>query len=242
MSNKKKKNAVQIDRDVEIQGAKMFGKHVSKEKGKLLLLMTVLACAAPILLGLRLWDAIPELYETGLIGTNGEDDSLPRWAIVFVIPGLMCLLDLICHLQLGRYQKRMTIPPAKFRLIGRWGFPVISVLFAGGLIREAAGLKPLAMTYLTPCILGLVMMILGGQMYECKEGALVSLKFSFLQNDPILRKDVHRFAAWAWLVVGLCAIVLAQVSDLSGMIACGVMLLALLAPWVYGRSKAVSRL
>ena len=75
MSNKKKKNAVQIDRDVEIQGAKMFGKHVSKEKGKLLLLMTVLACAAPVLLGLRLWDAIPELYETGLIGTNGEDDS-----------------------------------------------------------------------------------------------------------------------------------------------------------------------
>lgn len=49
MSNKKKKNAVQIDRDVEIRGAKIFGKHVSEEKGRVLLIMTLLACAAPML-------------------------------------------------------------------------------------------------------------------------------------------------------------------------------------------------
>ena len=242
MSNKKKKNAVQIDRDVEIRGAKIFGKHVSEEKGRVLLIMTLLACAAPMLQGLRLWDAIPEIYETGLIGANGEDDSLPRWAVVFLIPGLMCLLNFLCHNQLRMSQKKMVLPKAHFRLVGRWGFPIISVLFAGGLVREAAGLQALAMTYLTPCVLGLGLMILGAQMYECKEGALISLNFSFLQNNPILRKEVHQFAAWAWLVVGLGTIILAQISDLSGMIACAVVLVALLLPWLYGRSKAVSSL
>lgn len=238
----KKKNAAQMDRNVEIQGAKMFGKHVSDKKGKLLLIMTLLACAAPMLQGLRLWDAIPEIYETGLIGANGEDDSLPRWAIVFVVPGLMCLLNFLCHNQLRLSQKKMVLPKAHFRLVGRWGFPIISVLFAGGLVREAAGLQALAMTYLTPCVMGLGLMILGAQMYECKENALISLNFSFLQNNPILRGDVHQFAAWAWLVVGLAAIVMAQVSDLSGMIACLAALAALAAPWFYGRSKAVSSL
>lgn len=242
MSNKKKKNAVQIDRETEIQGAKMFGKHVSREKGRLLLVMTLLACAAPLLLGLRLWDQIPEIYETGLIGANGEDDSLPRWAIVFAIPGLMCLLNFLCHNQLRMSQKKMVLPKAHFRLVGRWGFPIISVLFAGGLIREAAGLQALAMTFLTPCILGLGLMMLGGHMYECKEDALISLNFAYMQNNPILRKEVHQFAAWAWLLVGLGSIILAMLSDLSGMIACAVALVAMAAPWFYGRSKAVSSL
>ena len=240
--SKKKKNAAQIDRETEIQSAKIFGKHVSEEKGKVLLLLTLLACAAPALAGVRLWNAIPEIYETGLIGANGEDDSLPRWAIVFVIPALMCLLNFLCHNQLRMSQKRMVLPKAHFRLVGRWGFPIISVLFAGGLVREAAGLTALAMTYLTPCVLGLGLMILGANMYDCKEDSLVSLNFSFLQNNPILRKEVHRFAAWAWLLAGLAAIVMAMLSDLAGMIACVVVVIALVLPWFYGRSKAVSTL
>ena len=93
MSKKQKKSV--FDRETEIQGAKLFGKHVSKEKGRILLIMTLLVCAVPILGGLRLWDRIPEIYETGLIGANGEDDSLPRWAIVYAIPALMCLLNFL---------------------------------------------------------------------------------------------------------------------------------------------------
>lgn len=238
MSNKKKKNAIQLDRETEIQGAKMFGKHVSKEKGRLLLIMTLLACAAPVLLGLRLWNQIPEIYETGLIGANGEDDSLPRWAIVYVIPGLLCLLNFLCHNQLRMSQIKMVIPKAHFRLVGRWGFPIISVLFAGGLIREAAGLQAMAMTYLSPCILGLCLMMLGAHMYECKEDALISLNFAYMQNNPILRKAVHQFAAWVWLVVGLAAIILAMISDLSSVIACVAVLVAVAAPWVYGKIRA----
>lgn len=240
--SKHKKNAAQIDRETEIQGAKMFGKHVSKEKGRLLLGMTLLACAAPVLSGLHFWDAIPEIYETGLIGANGEDDSLPRWAIVFAIPALMCLLNFLCHNQLRISQKQMVLPKAYFRLVGRWGFPIISVLFAGGLIREAAGEQALALTYLTPCVLGLGLMILGAHMYDCKENSALALNFSFLGGNPILRKAVHRFAGITWLVSGLAVIMMAMLTDLLGMIACAVGLCSLAAPWLYGRSKAATTL
>lgn len=240
--SKHKKNAAQIDRETEIQGAKMFGKHVSKEKGRLLLGMTLLACAAPVLSGLHFWDAIPEIYETGLIGANGEDDSLPRWAIVFAIPALMCLLNFLCHNQLRMSQKQMVLPKAYFRLVGRWGFPIISVLFAGGLIREAAGEQALALTYLTPCVLGLGLMILGAHMYDCKENAALALNFSFLGDNPVLRKEVHRFAGVLWLTSGLVVIAMAMFTDILGMVACGVALLSLAGPWFYGRSKAANSL
>lgn len=240
MSNKMTKGP--IERDAEIQGAKAFGKHVSKEKGRLLLIITLLACLTPMLMGLRFWDSIPELYETGLITVDGKDDSLPRWAIVFVMPGLMCLLNFLCHNQLRLSQARLVLPKTYFRLVGRWGFPIISVLFVGGFIRETAGLSPLAMTYLTPAALGLGVMLLGSHMYECREGSFVSLGFAFMQGDSVLWADVHRFAGKLWLVVGLLAVVLAQLSDVAGMVACAMCLLSLFVPYFYARDRAAKRL
>lgn len=240
MSKKKTNNL--IDRDVEIQGAKAFGKHVSEEKGRLLLIVTLLASAAPAVMGLRLWNEIPALYETGIITANGQDDSLPRWAIVLVIPALMCLLNFLCHHRLRVSQQQMVLPKVYFRLVGRWGIPIVSVLFAGGLIREAASLTPLPMTYLTPAALGLIMMILGAQMYDCKENAVFSLPYAFLRGDPTLHRAVHRFAAHVWLAVGLIAVLAAQLGEMAGMLACFAALLSLLAPWLYGRSRAAKHL
>ena len=236
MSKKQKKTV--MDRETEIQGAKIFGKHVSEEKKRVLLIMTLLACAAPILGGLRLWDQIPEIYETGLIGANGEDDSLPRWAIVYAIPALMCLLNFLCHNQLRMSQKKMVLPKAHFRLVGRWGFPIISVLFAGGLVREAAGLKVMELTFLTPCVLGLVFMMLGAHMYDCREGSALSLNFSFLRGNSALHKELHRFAGLLWMIAGLAAIALAMATGTSSLITAVLLLAALAAPWLYGRSRA----
>lgn len=109
MSNQKKKKTA-AEREAEIQGAQIFGKHVSEQKGRILLVVTLIACALPMVLGVRLWEDIPELVASGLIGTDGKDDSIPRWMVVFGLPGLMCLLDLIAHFQLRINQKRMTIP------------------------------------------------------------------------------------------------------------------------------------
>ena len=57
MSNRKKREA--IPRDLEIRGAEIFGKHISGEKQRALLIVTLIACALPVILGLRLWDQIP---------------------------------------------------------------------------------------------------------------------------------------------------------------------------------------
>ena len=129
-AQKKKKVLNPISRQAEIEGARLFGKHVSKTKGRLLLAVTLAACALPVILGVRLWEEIPEIVPTGLIGADGKDDSLPRAAVVFGLPGLMCLLDLLAHIQLLVNQRRMTVPKPHVRLVGRWGFPIISVLFS----------------------------------------------------------------------------------------------------------------
>ncbi|WP_298022172.1 SdpI family protein [uncultured Dysosmobacter sp.] len=234
MSTKKKKTAG--EREIESESARIFGKHVSKQKAGLLLAVTLLTCALPMVLGIRLWNAIPEVVSTGLIGMDGKDDSLPRAAVVFALPGLMCLLDLICHAQLYGYQKRMALPPAKFRLVGRWGFPVISVLFCGGMILESAGRAALSMTFVTPCVLGLLLLILGGHMWDCPRNAKIALRFSFTENSESAWRAVHRFAGWLWLAAGLLVIAGTMAMTTSTIMTAVLVLIALAAPMVYGQS------
>ena len=57
MSNRKKREA--LPRDLEIRGAEIFGKHLSPEKQRALLIVTLTACALPMILGVRMWDRIP---------------------------------------------------------------------------------------------------------------------------------------------------------------------------------------
>ena len=233
MSNKKNKKLPGMTREIEMESARMFGKHVTKEKAILLLTVTMLACAMPIQVGLRLWDQIPEIVETGLIGMDGKDDSLPRAAVVFLVPGLMCLLNLICHGQLWFNQKRMTLPNTPVRLLGRWGFPVISVLFCSGLMLESAG-GGLTLPFLTPCVLGLALLMLGGHMWDCPRDAKIALRFSFTEENEQAWREVHRFAGWLWSIGGLLVLEATMLTESAHMTAAMLGLALLIVPPIYG--------
>ena len=67
-----------LEQQVNEEGIRFLGKHVSREKAAALFAATLLACAMPMILGVRDWARIPQMVTTGLVGINGEDDSLPR--------------------------------------------------------------------------------------------------------------------------------------------------------------------
>lgn len=76
-----KSNNKQLTRQQQELAAKYFGKHVAPATALIAVISAVLLCLAPILMGLRYWEQIPELIITGLKDPSGNDDSLPagRW-------------------------------------------------------------------------------------------------------------------------------------------------------------------
>lgn len=233
MSAQKKKQAADpAARQAEMESARLFGKHVSRTKGRLLLAVTLVCCALPVLLGLRLWDEIPEIVETGLIGADGKDDSLPRAAVVFALPGLMCLLDLLAHYQLMVNQRRMTMPKPYVRLVGRWGFPVISVLFCGGMMLQSAG-RAWDLPFVAPCALGLLLLLLGSHLFDCPRDSRVSLGFALAGRPGADWDAVHRFTGGVWLAAGLLAIAGTMAGTAWNAAVCGVLALAVPAVYVW---------
>lgn len=235
MSNRKQKTP--HERELEAQGARLFGKQVSEAKGKLLLAATLIVCALPVLLGLRLWDQIPRVVPTGLIGAEGVDDSMPRGVVVFGLPALMCVLDLIAHLQLRRSQRRQTLPPPVIRLVGRWGMPVISALFCSGMMMEAARFEdPLPLPFLAPALAGLGLLLLGSHMLDCPRSSRLALPFSSVESDETWN-GIHTFAGRFWLAAGLAVLAAAELGA-KPRTALALALAALLVPLVNGYLRA----
>ena len=130
----------------------------------------------------------------------------------------------------------MTLPSAAVRLVGRWGFPVISVLFCSGMVFEATG-GTLTLPFITPCVLGLALLLLGAHMWDCPRDAKLALRFSFTECSDEAWRAVHRFAGWLWLAVGLLVIAGVMLTSGSTVSTAVLIVVALLAPMVYGRTR-----
>ena len=214
------------------EALKRFGKHVSREKALLLFIGTMLACALPALNGIRLWDRIPEIVETGLIGSDGRDDSLPRAVLVYGVPGLMCALNLICHGQLWLNQKRGTLPATPVRLIGRGGIPFISVLFVSAAIIRAAGEKP-DISFFAPCILSLLLMLAGGHFFDCPRSSKLALHLKAIEYKEKAWQTTHRIAGICCMAAGLITLTVLMLAGSLDLAVLGVTLLLLAFPIVY---------
>lgn len=241
MNRSAPKPSAPLTKAQQAEAARLFGKHVSKQKGLLLFAVTSIACLLPIILGIRFWEQIPEIVETGLIGTSGKDDSLPRAVLVFGIPGLMWLLNLICHAQLALYQRRMMVPPTPVRLIGRWGFPILSTLFASGAILEGAGLSFTA-PFAVSCISGLFLLLLGSHVLGCSKDTAVALHLPFIEKSDTVWNTTHRIAGVVWLIAGLLLLLYAMFTLRYSAVTATFLLLVLLAPLFCGYLLSLRKL
>ena len=125
------------------------------------------------------------------------------------------------------------MPKPYVRLVGRWGFPIISVLFCGGMMLQSAG-RAWDLPFVAPCVLGLGLLLLGSHLWDCPRDARLSLG-PLLASRPGADWDgAHRVAGGAWLAAGLGAVAGTMVGVPWVAVACGAVALIAL-PVAAGR-------
>ena len=202
MNDLTKNSSNRLTREQEREASRYFGKHVTPAKAAVSLCFALLTAASPMLIGLRLWEQIPEIVETGLTAINGEDDSIPRAVLVFGLPGLMCVLTLICHGQLWLHQKAERLPPTPIRITGRWSIPVISVLLCSFWLARAAGEATEFSSFL-PCLLALLLILLGAHFFDCPRDSQIAFRFPSILHWETPWRKTHRLAGVCWMLAGL---------------------------------------
>lgn len=162
------------------------------------LIITCIACLLPILLGIALWDRLPEQMAIHFDINNNPDNFAPRGFAVFGMPALMVLLQIFCcfvnDINAKKHGERK-----KFEAVTKWIIPIMSfalyVVTLGYSLGWAIDIR-CAVAF----IVGAVLVAVGNYLP----------KFDYIKNYDVSAekaRKINRFIGFMTVIMGLLFII-----------------------------------
>lgn len=175
------------------------------KKLKPTIIITSILIIIPVLIGLILWNRLPNTIATHF----GTDNTPNGWSskafAVFGIPGILLLVQWLCIFVTLNDPKRKNISNKVFGLI-LWIVPIISVIVQIQIYAIALGYS-VDIGMITNLLMGLLFVIIGNYLPKCKQSYTVGIRVAWTLSSQENWNRTHRFAGWIWIVGGLVFIV-----------------------------------
>ncbi len=199
-------------------------------KRKTMILSTLL-CLAPILLGLSMYDRLPEMVPTHFNMHGVPDGWSSKPMAVFGLPLLMAALNLLCHWGMSRVQpgEHKVAPDILVNMVG-WIVGIISVIVVPMSLFMAVGVNvPIA--FVMNILLAVVFLMVGNYLPKCKMNAYIGIKLPWTYSSDENWRRTHRLGGFVWVAAGLAMLVNLVIN--SELLLLAAMLAAILIPGVY---------
>ena len=197
------------------------------------LVITTVVMLLPVLVGLILWNKLPERVPTHF-GPSGEPDDWSSKAFaVFGLPAIIMALHWVCVLG------SLKMDPKAHNIDGRmmglvlWIGPGISVVCGIGLTYGTALGLDMNVQIFMPLLVGLVMVIIGNWLPKCKQSYTMGIKLPWTLDNEDNWNRTHRFAGPIWVVCGMIIMVSAIFGGAFLWVMLAAFLVMILAPAVY---------
>ena len=199
-----------------------------KRNLKVLIISSILTIL-PILVGLILWNQLPDQIPTHWNAAGEIDGWSSKPFAVFGLPLIMVAAQWLCVLGTLADPKKANHPDKVLHLVF-WIIPALSVILNALTYATALG-KEVRVEVIMPVLVGLVLTIIGNYMPKCKQNYTIGIKIPWTLNSEENWNRTHRFAGWLWTFSGI-------VIMLSGFfggawIFLAAVLLMILAPMIY---------
>lgn len=170
------------------------------KKNKTKLIVSSLITLLPALVGMILWNQLPEQMPTHW-SIGGEIDGWGSKSFaIFGTPLLMLLTHWIC-IGATMLDKRNWNQNAKPMGIVLFIFPFVSLLMSATMYSAAFG-KQIDMTVITPLLMGLLFIFIGNYLPKCRQNATLGIKIHWTLANEENWNRTHRFGGRAWVIGG----------------------------------------
>lgn len=201
------------------------------KRNKGVLIITTLIAALPILVGLILWNQLPDQMATHF-NIAGEADGWSGKAFAVIgLPMILVGVHLICALATLADPKKQNISDKMFRLV-LWICPVLSIFVNGGVYLYSLGF-PVDMSRICMIMVSVVFLIIGNYMPKCRQNYTVGIKVPWTLADPENWNKTHRLAGWLWILSGVLMGIAAILNKMNVVIMFCVILMAAFVPMIY---------
>ena len=166
-----------------------------------ILIITSVIILLPIVIGLILWNQLPESVPTHW-NFQGEIDGYSSKAfVVFGLPLMMLAFQWICVVATNADPKKSNHPEKVLHLVF-WLIPIITVGMSIATYLAALG-QNIRMEVIMPIVLGFVFVIVGNYLPKCKQNYTIGIKIPWTLESEENWNKTHRFAGILWVIGGI---------------------------------------
>lgn len=171
------------------------------KQNKTTICITSVFILLPVLIGLLLWDRLPEQMPThwGMDGTVNGWSS--RSFAVFGLPLVILALHWICILVTAKDPKNKGQNGKVFALV-LWITPLVS-LVTNGMVYAAALGEEVSPGLLVNLLMGTMFIIIGNYLPKCRQNYTIGIKIKWTLENEENWNATHRVAGKVWVVGGL---------------------------------------
>ena len=171
------------------------------------LVITTVVMLLPILVGLILWNKLPDQVPTHF-GVNGEPDGWSSKAFaVFGLPLIIMGFHWLCVLGSLKAEPKAHNLNEKLMGLVLWICPAVSVLCCIVMMYGSALGWDMKVEVVIPAMVGLVMVVIGNWLPKCKQTYTMGIKLPWTLADEDNWNRTHRFAGPIWVVCGMIIMV-----------------------------------
>lgn len=177
-----------------------------KEHKKTLILTSIIILL-PILVGLLLWDHLPDVVATHW-GFSGEADGWSSKAFaVFLPPVLMLATHWLCIFATASDPKNKQ-RNGKVQKLVLWTVPFVS-LFSSAMLYGTVLDAQLNITSITFATVGIMFIVIGNYLPKTSQNFTIGIKVSWALADQDNWNATHRFGGRVYVIGGLALVLLA---------------------------------
>ena len=171
------------------------------KNNKIKVIISSVITLLPMLLGMILWDKLPDTMATHW-GVSGEADGFSSKAFaVFGLPLIFVVLNFVCIFASSFDKKNLTQNAKAFGLV-YWICPGISIFTSSATYAAALGSSYSAFKIL-PILLGLMFVAMGNYMPKCRQNFTLGIKLPWTLGNEENWNATHRFGGKVWVVGGI---------------------------------------
>ena len=198
------------------------------KKYKTTLILTTLISLFPMVIGLLLWNRMPDTIAThfgtnnvpngwsmqksgkavtfGHFGTNNVPNGWSSKTMAVIgIPLFLAALQIFTAVLTFSDPKRQNIGPKMIRLV-LWIIPVTSLIVCCSIYANAVGIA-VDIGFVSNGIVGLLFILIGNYMPKCKQNYTTGIKVPWTLHSQENWNRTHRLAGWVWIIGGVAMIV-----------------------------------
>ena len=201
---------------------------VNKKK----LIITSIVILVPIIIGLILWNKLPDKIPTHWNSVGEVDGWSSKAFAVFGLPGFLFAVHWVCLLASSADPKKQNIEGKVLNIV-IWTCPVISVLGAVLMYGTALGME-FRVEKIIPSLVGVVFIVIGNYLPKCKQSYTMGIKLPWTLNDEENWNRTHRLGGKLWVACGVVIILsMFLPNKFMAAIFLSVVAVAVLVPTVY---------